>query len=132
LYRTGAESAARSLGLRLHILDVRTLEDVERALALAARSGDEAAALMGPASQAFLFSSRHRVTAAALNLRRQDPQGRETGRSPHRAADQVRARDQPQDRKGTRSDDASFAAAPGGRDHPVMMAQAGRELTIAA
>jgi putative tryptophan/tyrosine transport system substrate-binding protein len=69
LYRTGAESAGRSLGLRLHILDVQTIEQVESALALAARSGDKAAVLMGPASRAFLFPSRHRIAAAALKHR---------------------------------------------------------------
>ena len=69
LYRTGVESAARTLGLTLHILDVRTGDEVENALARAARSGDGAAVFMGPASQPFLFSSRHRLVAAALKHR---------------------------------------------------------------
>jgi putative ABC transport system substrate-binding protein len=69
LYRTEVESAARSLGLTLHLLDVRTTEEVESALAVAARSGDGAAVFLGPASQPFLFSSRHRIVAAALKHR---------------------------------------------------------------
>jgi ABC transporter substrate binding protein len=45
---------------------------------------------------------------------RQDPQGRKTCRSAHRAAYQVRARHQPQDRQGPRPDDPAVAPAAGG------------------
>ena len=69
LYRTGVESAARALGLTLHILEVRTLEEVEGALGLAARSRDGAVVFMGPASQPFLLSSRQRIVSTALKLR---------------------------------------------------------------
>ena len=69
LYRTEIESAARSLNLTLHMLDVRTIEDVERTLLLAKQSGDGAALFMGPASEPFLFSSRQRIVATALRVR---------------------------------------------------------------
>src|SRR5207249_1606358 len=47
-------------------------------------------------------------------LRRQDPQRRQAGRSSRRAADQVRAGHQPEDREGPRIDDPALAAAAGG------------------
>jgi len=68
-YRAGIESAARALGLTLHVLDVRTPDQVEKALAIAAQSGDGAAVFVGPASQPFLFSARQRIVAAALKHR---------------------------------------------------------------
>jgi putative ABC transport system substrate-binding protein len=42
---------------------------------------------------------------------RQDIEGREARRSAHRATDEVRARDQPQDRESTRPDRSAIAAA---------------------
>ena len=46
--------------------------------------------------------------------RRQDPQGRQAGGSARRAAHQVRARHQPQDRQGPRPHDPAVAAGAGG------------------
>src|SRR5262249_20405536 len=48
-----------------------------------------------------------------------NPQRRQAGRPPSRAADQVRVGDQPQDRQGARSDDPSVDPDPSRRDHPV-------------
>jgi ABC-type uncharacterized transport system substrate-binding protein len=51
--------------------------------------------------------------AARRRVCRQDPQGREARRPPHRAADEVRAGHQHEDRQGPRPDDPAIAAAAG-------------------
>ena len=58
----------------------------------------------------------HRIGAT---LCRQDPQGRQAGRPSRRAADEVRARHQPQDRQGARPHDPAVAAGAGGSGHRV-------------
>src|SRR5262249_28669493 len=50
--------------------------------------------------------------ASRRDLRGQDPQGRQAGRSAGPAADQVRASDQPQDREGAWSRRSADAARP--------------------
>ncbi len=47
------------------------------------------------------------------------PQGRQTRRSPRRAADQIRAGAQPQDRQGARPRDPAVAAGAGGRGDSI-------------
>ena len=54
------------------------------------------------------------------HLRRPNPQRRQTGRPPRRAAHQVRAGDQPQDRQGPRPHDPAGGAGAGGRGDPMM------------
>jgi len=46
--------------------------------------------------------------------RRPHPQGREAGRSPHRASEELRAGDQSQDRQGAQHHDSLVLTAPGG------------------
>ena len=53
-------------------------------------------------------------TGSGARLRGQDPQGRQAGRPARRAAHQVRAGDQPQDRQGPRPDDPAVGAGAGG------------------
>ena len=52
--------------------------------------------------------------APRRRLRRQDPEGRQAWRPADRAADEVRAGHQPQDRQGPRPDDPAVAPAAGG------------------
>src|SRR5262245_65563638 len=54
------------------------------------------------------------------DLRGQDPQGRQASRPPCRAADQVRAGDQSQDRQGPWLDDPAVALTAGGSGDRVM------------
>ena len=56
----------------------------------------------------------------ARRLRGQDPQGRQARRPARRAADEVRAGHQPQDRQGPRPDDPAVAPAAGGSGDRVM------------
>src|SRR5262245_2567719 len=51
---------------------------------------------------------------------RQDPQGRQTGRSPRRATHEVRLGHQPPDREGPRTHDPAVGVAAGGPGHRVM------------
>src|SRR5262249_40341718 len=57
-------------------------------------------------------SGRH--VSPGRHLRRQNSKGRQARRPAGRAADQVRAGDQPQDRQGPRVDDSSLSAGSGG------------------
>src|SRR2546430_5837980 len=57
--------------------------------------------------------------ATRRRLRRQDPQGGQARRPPRRAANQVRARHQPQDRQGSQADDPAIASAASGRGDAV-------------
>jgi putative ABC transport system substrate-binding protein len=59
-------------------------------------------------------ASRPDMYRRAGELRRSHPQGGEAGRPSDRAAHQVRAGRQPQDRQGTRPDDPAVAARAGG------------------
>src|SRR5882672_4425862 len=54
------------------------------------------------------------------HIRGQDPEGRQAGRPARRAADEVRADHQPQDRQGPRADDSAVAAPASGRDYSVI------------
>ena len=60
-----------------------------------------------------------RSVASSGHVRRQDSQGRQTGRPANRAADQVRAGDQSQDRQGTPYHHPRVAPAARGRGDPV-------------
>src|SRR5262249_5204242 len=53
-------------------------------------------------------------------LRGQDPQGRQARRSAGRAADEIRAGDQPQDRQGPRPHDPSLTAGPRRPNHRMI------------
>ena len=67
------------------------------------------------------YGPRHRGEFPPRRLlRRQDPQGRQARRSARRAADQVRAGHQPQDRQGPRPDDPAVAAGAGGSGDRVV------------
>src|SRR5512143_158343 len=57
---------------------------------------------------------------AGRELCRQDPQGRQARRPPRRAAHEVRAGHQPQDRQGPRPDDPAVAPRAGGSGDRVM------------
>src|SRR5208282_6649227 len=57
-----------------------------------------------------VWSELYGHVLAVWQLRRSDPQGRKTGRPAGRAADQVPARDQPQDRQRARLRHSSQAA----------------------
>ena len=59
------------------------------------------------------------IVSPCRDLRRQDPQGREARRPARRAADEVRAGDQSQDREGARPDDPAVGAGAGGRGDSV-------------
>ena len=61
-----------------------------------------------------------RPQPACRRVRRQNPQGRQARRSPGRAADEVRAGHQPQDRQGPRPHDPAVAAGAGGSGDRVM------------
>ena len=63
-------------------------------------------------SPAVLSSNRH--------VRGQDSERRQACRSPRRAADDVQAGDQSQDREGPRPHDPPVGARAGGRDHPIV------------
>src|SRR4029453_18626069 len=60
-----------------------------------------------------------RGLATNRRLCRPHPEGREARRPPRRAANEVRVRDQSQDRQGSRPHNPAVAADAGGRDHPV-------------
>src|SRR5262249_30039033 len=60
-----------------------------------------------------LWTGSDRNVSARSHLRRQDPAGREGGGSTGRAADQIRAGHQPQDRQGSRPDDPAVPASAG-------------------
>ena len=55
----------------------------------------------------------------AAVVRGQDPEGREARRSPCRAADEVRAGDQSENREADRSDDSAVGADAGGQSDQV-------------
>src|SRR6266511_1177761 len=59
------------------------------------------------------YGKPSRLGATGGDLRGQDPQGREARRLADRAAEQVRAHHQPQDRQGARPDDPAVAAVAG-------------------
>jgi len=61
-----------------------------------------------------LWGLRPREQSEGRRLRRQDSQGRETGRSSNRAAHQVRVRHQPEGREGPRRDDSAVATRASG------------------
>ena len=64
-----------------------------------------------------------RPLPARRHLRRQDPQGRQARRYSHRAAHEVRAGHQPQDRQGPRPDDPAVAPAAGGSGDRIVETQ---------
>src|SRR5437899_5750494 len=66
-----------------------------------------------------LWSEPARGACTARRLRRQDPQGRQARGPPRRAAHEVRASDQPEDRQVARSHDPPDAASAGGPGDPV-------------
>src|SRR5262249_41647474 len=86
----------------------------------AAANGLPVQGVRGGRGTAELWAEPARTVSARRGLRRQDPQGGEASRSSRRAADEARASDQPQDRKGARADDPALGAGAGGRDHRVV------------
>src|SRR5207244_855468 len=76
-------------------------------------------------------ASPARRPCTARRLRRQDSQGRAPGRPARRAAHQVPAGYQPQDREGAGSDDSPLATAAGGSGHRVItIARGARRPTL--
>ena len=67
-----------------------------------------------------LWAELPRSVPACRDLRGQDPEGRQARRSARRAAHEVRAGHQPQDRQGPRPHDPAVAAGAGGSGDRVM------------
>jgi len=136
------ETAARSLGIQPQLLDVRKPEDLGPAFAGAIRQRADALVVgqdtLTQANQRLIvdLAAKHRLPAVYASggvhpgvgdlrselprplsprreLRGEDLQGRSAGRPPGRAADEARARHQPEDRPGPRPDDPSVAPAAG-------------------
>ncbi len=135
--------AARSLGVQLQLLEARGPNEFDGAFAamakeragallvlaeslftlhrtllaaLAARSRLPAAYGLrenGGRGPHVLRAERARSPPARRHVCGQDPEGREAGRPARRAADEVRARDQPENREGPRPDHPAVAAAAG-------------------
>ncbi len=133
------QRAARLLGVDLYSLEARGPDDLDRALQAAAGARVDALFVVssrltvlhhrkivdfamksrlplagGSAGRgpSVVRSGRQRHGPPRSDLRRQNPQGRETGRPPRRAADEVRAGDQPQDRQGARPHDPTVHLHP--------------------
>ncbi len=139
------QAAARSLGMELHLFEVREESELERAFAgMAAahvgafivqqdplfgahRRTDHRSGRPEPSARhvhrqfvprrwwAHLLCRPYRGSLSAHgHVCRQNLERGAAGRSPRRAADQIRARDQPQDRQGARPHHPPDAPLPGG------------------
>jgi putative tryptophan/tyrosine transport system substrate-binding protein len=142
------ETAARSLGIQPQLLDVRKSEDLGPAFESAIRQRADALVVgqdtLTRANQRLIvdLAARHRLAAIYASmefargighlrsqlsrplpprreLRRQDLQGREARRPSHRAAHQVRAGHQYEDRQGARPHHSALASPAGGPGDPV-------------
>ena len=142
--RKGAESAAKIRSLTLQYVDVRGASDVSKAFAtITGQRANAIIVFQGPTlyllqvqiselartnnlPTVFLYRGASGrwpdvlwpepagLVATLRKLRRQNPQGCEARRPARRAADEVRAGPQPQDREGARPDDPAVAAAASG------------------
>ncbi len=118
MVQKGARSLTMVSGTGLFFLERKRIADLALRYRLPTMAESrllvEAGCLMSYAAN---IADLLRRTAA---LRRQDPQGRQAWRSAHRAADEVRVRDQPQDREGPRPHDPAGGAGAGGRGYRVV------------
>src|SRR5262245_3501595 len=140
-----AERTAGLLRLTLLPLGVRSREDVNAAFATARKQADAVFvpdcplfnALTRPSSRRAasrrctrtMISQRRRLDGLRTRLARcraacgvvrgQDPPRLDAESVAYRAADEIRANDQPQDRQGPRPDDPALAAGAGRPDHRV-------------
>ena len=134
---TELRSAGRCLGVQLQLLEARAPREFDGAFAAMVK--ERAASLLLVSDSMFVLhrarladlAAQHRLPAmygarenveagerlgsspARGHVRGSDPQGREARRATHRAAHQVRARHQPQDREGARAEDPAGSAGPG-------------------
>ena len=107
---------ARNPGGGLLVMpDIFNVANRESIIALAARSGVPAiypiSFFCGIRRPHRLWRRFHGTVPPSGRLHRSHPEGREPGRSADSAADQVRTRDQPQDRESTRAERPSVHAA---------------------
>jgi putative ABC transport system substrate-binding protein len=101
----GTQAAAGALGVPLQSLGVRDPGELERTFA----------AMQEARASALIVEPRPLGSVPPRgDLRGQDSQGREAGRSARGAADEVRARHQSQDRQGPWPDNPPDAPLPGG------------------
>jgi ABC-type uncharacterized transport system substrate-binding protein len=135
--------AARQLGVQLQVIEVRQAEDLSAAFDAAGggraeavmstqavlpskQRQDRAARAQAPAAESLRRAERprgrralvlrppyHRRLSASGKVCRSDPEGRKAGRPPCRAADQVRACHQSQDREGARPHGPAVVAREG-------------------
>jgi len=148
-YVMAMEAAARTLGLKLQVFDVRDVGGLDSALSMIAKAPP--GALIVPASPLFGAHRNRRFRSGAedpddrarpvacrgwhsnvvrpkhrrllpprRHVRRQDPERRQARRPPGRAADEVRVSDQHEDRQGARAHDPAIAPAAGGSGHRVI------------
>jgi putative tryptophan/tyrosine transport system substrate-binding protein len=144
LMERAVESAAKTLGVTVQMVGVRSPKDLDAAFVAIKNARAEAVIVT---ENTAWFSERRRIADLAVThrlplsvmakeyaeagafqlrprlsrtiqarrrLRGSDPQGRQAGRSPRRAADEVRAGHQPQDRQGVGTDDPAVGAGAGG------------------
>ena len=143
---TAIKTAAEKLRIELHVLEIRSSQELDHVLETGVKGG--ARALVQLSSPLFDlplltkrivdFTAKHRLPATSMFRRfaeagglmsygpngpeyykrlpvlyRQDPQRRQACCYPHRAADQIRLRHQPQGRQGPRPQDPAVSPAAG-------------------
>ncbi len=104
LFSLDAQPAARRLGLQLQVFEVRTPEEIGPAIDAAAHA--KVHALWAPGDPIF-----HDPVQRIPDLAARDPEGRQTVGLAGRAAHEVSAGNQPEDREGAEYPNSTVAAA---------------------